>query len=124
MAERGRRIAQQHAVTPPPSRAVRPVGALVLLLASASHAAAGDKVDRALRQALQSNATGTQSVIVSVNPGCRLRIRHAIEQHGDAIRAEHAVIDALSASVHAADIEALASSACVKAVSSDATVQA
>ena len=111
-------------MTTPPSRVALTVGALVFTLVSASHAAAADKVDRALRQALQTNADGTQSVIVSVNPGCRLGIRQAIEQHGDSIRAEHSLIDAVSASVHSADIETLAKSACVKAVSSDATVRA
>jgi urease accessory protein UreF len=67
----------------------------------ASHASAADKIDSALRAALTTKAT-SQSIILSLNPGCRAIIRRALEQHGDAVRAEHDLIDALSARVHSA----------------------
>jgi hypothetical protein len=73
-----------------------------LSLAVPPLAEAGDKIDRALRDALNAGAA-TQSVIISVNPGCHAGIQ-AIEQHGD--------------------VAALAQSPCVKAVSSDAPVRA
>jgi len=94
-----------------------------LVLASTPPAYAGDKVDRALREALAIGAP-TQSVIISVNPGCRAGIRRAIEQHGDVIRSEHDLIDALSARIHTADVATLAQSSCVTAVSIDAPVHA
>ncbi len=94
-----------------------------LLLAPALPADAGAKVDRALREALATGAP-TQSVIISVNPGCRAAVRRAIEQHGDVVRSEHDVIDALSARLHSADVATLAQSSCVTAVSIDAPVHA
>src|SRR5437899_172784 len=89
--------------------------AALVLAGSISHADAADKVDRALRDALKTSAA-TQSVIISVNPGCRAGIRQAIEQHGDVVRSEHTIIDALSAQIHSADIDVFAKSSCVKAV--------
>ena len=109
-------------VTTPQTRGFCTLVALVVLFA-ASHAFAADKVDSALRAALTTNAPA-QPVIISVNPGCRPNIRQALEQHGDAIRAEHTLIDAVSARVHSSDIDALAKSACVKSVAIDATVHA
>jgi len=88
-----------------------------------SPAFAGDKVDRALRAALKTNAA-TQSVILTLNPGCRATTRRALERHGDAVRSEHEVINAIAARIHSIDIDALAQSGCVKAVSADADVHA
>lgn len=90
----------------------------------ASDSQAGpDKGDRGLRQALDTHAA-PQSVIVSVNPGCRARVRQAIEPPGDAVRSEHDLIDALAAHIPSGDVDAPASSSCVKTVSIDATVRA
>jgi serine protease AprX len=82
------------------------------------------KVDRALRRLVDGGGERTQHVIITVNPGCRAAVRDAIVRHGDTVRFEHGVIDAVSGEVHSRDVDELAKSPCVKAVAFDATVEA
>jgi subtilisin family serine protease len=51
-------------------------------------------------------------------------VRESLQNHGDAIRAEHPLINAISGEVHAGDVNALAASDCVKSIASDAIVRA
>jgi serine protease AprX len=98
--------------------------AFILVLPTVASAAPGhQKVDRALR-ALVDSGRQTQQVIVTVNPGCRAAVRTAMEIHGDRVDAEHDVVDAVAGEVHSRDVDELAKSPCVKAVSSNATVYA
>ena len=80
-----------------------------------------DKVDRALRGAIQAGAR-TQNVIISVKPGYLASVRRALEDHGDLIKADHESIGALSAEIHAGDINELARQPWVQSVSLDADV--
>ena len=82
-------------------------------------AAAKRKIDRKLRESLREGRR-TQRVIITMKPGCRASMRSALEEHGDAINGEHALIDALSAEAHSEDVEELANNACVQAVAADA----
>src|SRR5881394_3981833 len=82
------------------------------------------KVDRALRHLVDAGGQRTQQVIITVNPGCRAAVRDAMVTHGDTVRSEHGIIDAVSGEIHSRDVDELAKSPCVKAVSSDAPVEA
>jgi serine protease AprX len=81
------------------------------------------KVDRAVHAALRTGVR-TQPVIITVAPGCRASVRKTLERHGDVIRSEHSLIDALSVELHSDDVDALAAQPCVMAVSADAVVHA
>ena len=100
------------------------VSSSLLFFSSAVRAEAAQrqsKVDRALRESVQAGAA-TQTVIITVNPGCRAAVRAALENHGDVVVSEQSVIDAVTGEVHSRDVDELAKSPCVKAMSSDATV--
>jgi serine protease AprX len=88
--------------------------------AEPAHAA---KIDRGVKEAMRAGAA-TQSVIITVKPGHRAEIRQALETHGDQIRAEHPLVDALSVEIHSEDIDEVAKHPWVDAVSLDATVAA
>src|SRR5438046_563575 len=79
------------------------------------------KVDRGLRDALEKGGA-TQKVIVSVNAGCRDYVRAALQNHGDHIKSEHQLIDALAVELHSEDVAELANQNCIKALSYDAPV--
>jgi serine protease AprX len=91
--------------------------------APAAAAAPHQKIDRRLRALVDAGSTSEQ-VIVSVNPGCRAAVREAMEKHGDRVDSEHAIVDAIAGELHAKDVDELAKSPCVKAISSNATVYA
>lgn len=98
----------------------------VLLLTAAQPAAADSKsssakVDRALRDSLQSGAS-TQSVIISVKPGYRDVLRQALRQHGDVIKSEHPLIDAVAVELHSVDVDELANQPWVESVAADSFV--
>jgi hypothetical protein len=99
----------------------------VALLVAAPPAAAQDgraghnKIDRALRASLREGKR-TQRVIITVAPGCRASMLDALRRHGDVIRSEHPLIDALSAETHSEDVEEIAGHPCVQAVSADADI--
>src|SRR5687768_2519721 len=101
------------------------VTGVTLLLAPAvraqdSDAAAARKVDRSLRESLRSG--GKRDVIVTVKPGYRAEIRKALRDHGDRIRGESALVNAVNAEIHAEDVDELARHPWVEAISDDAIV--
>ncbi len=100
------------------------VGALVLSTApAAAQTEKTHKIDRALNEALKTGAP-TQRVIVTVVPGARKAIRQALEQHGDKIKFEHGLVDALSVEIHSSDIDELSRHPMVRAIASDARIVA
>ena len=102
---------------------VRAIAALVLVssTAAAQPGVSPEKIDRALRRAL-GEGRRTQNVIITLADGCRGGMLDALQRHGDKIKADHALINAIAAEAHSEDLEALAASGCVRAVSSDADV--
>src|SRR5262249_24034730 len=90
------------------------------LFASPS-SSAHTNVDDGVLASLRSGAP-TQSVIITVASGHRSEIRAALEQHGDRIRADHPLLDALSVELHSSDIAELAIHPWVQDVSLDAPV--
>jgi serine protease AprX len=96
---------------------------LTASLASAQDSNPGRKIDEAVKESLRQGGR-TQHVILIVAPGCRANMLNALRQHGDVIKAEHTLIDALSAEIHSEDAEELAKHPCVTAVAADADVVA
>jgi serine protease AprX len=92
-------------------------------LASAQDSNPGRKIDKALKESLRKGGR-TQRVIITVAPGCRANMLGALRQHGDVIKSEHPLINALSAEAHSEDVEELAKHPCVTAVAADADVYA
>jgi len=82
-----------------------------------------EKIDRGLREAIQTGAA-TQSIIITVKPGHRDEIRAALVRHGDRIRSDIPLIEAIAVDVHTADVLQLADNPSVDAVSLDAIVAA
>jgi len=95
------------------------IGSPVFAAAPATHA----NVDRGVRESLRSGAP-TQQVIITVAPGHRAEMRAALEKHGDRIKADHPLLDALSVELHSSDVAELANHPWVTAVSLDALVSA
>src|SRR3989454_5766738 len=100
----------------------------VLLLTAAQPVAADSKspnakVDRALRESLRLGAP-TQSVIISVKPGYRDTLRQALQKHGDVIKSEHPLIDAVAVELHSVDIDELANQPWIESVAADSFVYA
>ena len=79
------------------------------------------KVDRGLRAALQHGGA-TQKVIVTVNAGCRDFVRTSLQNHGDRIKSDHPLINALAVDLHSEDVSELSNHPCVKTLSYDAPV--
>jgi serine protease AprX len=90
--------------------------------ATPANAQRSQKLDRALREAMQRDATSPQRVIITVKPGMRPLLRTALKKHGDQVLVEHPSIDALTAEVHGEDVAALANDPAVRSVSLDAKV--
>ena len=91
------------------------------VLAGARHA---DRVDRAVRESIRSGAA-TQSVIITVKPGYRDALRETLLRHGDVIKSEHPLIDALAVEAPNGDVDwQLSNQPWVAAVSTDAFVYA
>ena len=94
-----------------------------LLLLGAPVVAAGQASDAKLDRALRSvKGGGKQRVIVRMKAGGRAAVREALKKHGDAVKAEHPSIEALTAEVHAEDLQALAARGDVESVALDAEV--
>ena len=64
----------------------------------------------------------TRRVIIRTAPGVRDRVKDKLRIRGQAVSAEHARIDALSAELTLDDVEALANDPEVLSVSTDAVV--
>ena len=96
--------------------------------ALATQSAAADlknahKIDRAVRASVAAGVH-TQRVIVTLASGCLAATRESLDKHGDLVRAEHPLINALSGEIHSEDVATLADSGCVKSIASDAIVRA
>lgn len=65
------------------------------------------KIDHALREAIATSSL-PQRVIIRATEDTRGAIREALQAHGDTVDGENVTIDALTAEVHAEDVEALA----------------
>src|SRR4051812_15235512 len=105
-----------------------PTGAVIVALVLASSTVFAQeahqaKIDRGLKEALRHGAA-TQSVIITVKAGYRADIRQALEKHGDRIRGEHPLIEALAVEIHSGDVEEVSKHPWVEAMSLDATVNA
>ena len=97
---------------------------MIAALAHPALAAGGDgKIDRGLRESLTHGAV-TQRVIVSVAEGCRDFVRQSLVKHGDRIKSEHPIINALAVELHSEDVAELAKHPCVKTLAFDAPVSA
>jgi hypothetical protein len=83
-----------------------------------------DKLDLHLRAALDAGADEAQRVIIRVRPGERASLRQLLANHRDSILVEHDSLDAITAVVHAGDLETLSEQQQVISVSSDAVVHA
>ncbi len=81
------------------------------------------KVDKALRRALDTGNTDRLRVIVRTKPGYREALRRSLESHGDTGVTGHEAIEAVSALVHADDVGDLAEDPSIESVSIDAVVQ-
>jgi serine protease AprX len=79
------------------------------------------KVDNGVQASLRSGVA-TQQVIITVVPGHRAEMRAALEKHGDRIKADHPLLDALSVELHTSDVNDLANHPWVLEVSLDALV--
>ncbi len=104
------------------------VAAAMIAGASAPAAGAGHspraRLDKALQRELDAGRRGEKRVIIRTRANARTAVRRALTAHGDRILAEHAEIDALTAVVHADDLESLAAQDGVVSVSTDAVVRA
>jgi hypothetical protein len=74
------------------------------------------KVDRAVRESMRAG-TATQSVIITVKPGYRDSLRESLLRHGDVIKSEHPLIDAMAVEIHSSDVDELSNQPWVAAVS-------
>jgi serine protease AprX len=83
---------------------------------------ANSKIDRALRESLDSGDRSPKRVIVTVRQGHRADIRNALSAHGDVIATESSLVNAVVAVVHSDDVEELANHPGVQSVAEDATV--
>jgi subtilisin family serine protease len=78
------------------------------------------KIDSALKSA----GSGKQRVIITVRPEGRVSLLQALQAHGDAIKREHRVVNAVTAEVHGEDVRRLAQRATVTGISVDSPVAA
>src|SRR5262245_50877733 len=77
------------------------VTALFVPATAYAQAAATDaKLDESLRESLERGCTGTQSVIVRTQPGYRQGLRNSLVAHGDIVKGEFPVLEAVAAVVH------------------------
>jgi len=110
-----------------PTRPLSFASLLVTLLVASPSAFAQpahqSKIDRGLQESLRSGAP-TQSVIITVQAGHRADIRQALEQHGDQIRGEYPLVEALAVEIHSEDVVEVANHPWVEAMSLDAIVSA
>jgi hypothetical protein len=111
-----------------PRKSLPALFAAALLLAStdavmAKAGAHNAKVDRFVQESLDAGGA-TQHVIITLRPGFRDALRKSMTEHGDSIKSEHPLIDALAVELHSGDIDEIANQPWVVAVSADAFVYA
>src|SRR5688572_13426601 len=81
------------------------------------------RLDGTLRNAVAGGERTPQRVIIRVRSGQRAAVRRMLEQHEDAVVAEHGAIEALTAVVHGDDLAHLAQNSSIVSVSTDAVVR-
>lgn len=79
------------------------------------------KVDRLLAQ---QSSSGSRRVIIRTKSGSTSVVKARLQSHGDAVHGDHQTIDALSATIHAQDVAALAADPDVESISTDARITA
>jgi serine protease AprX len=67
------------------------------------------KLDESLRESLERGCVGAQPVIIRTKPGYRQALRDSLAAHGDLVRGEFPLLDAIAADVHCDDLSMLAS---------------
>src|SRR5262245_58247797 len=82
--------------------------AISLAIPALADAQSHNKIDRALLDALAQGGSSAQPVIVTLRRGARAELRDALRRHGDRIKYEHDLIDALSVDLTAENISELA----------------
>jgi serine protease AprX len=82
------------------------------------------RLDLNLRAVVADGRDAPQRVIIRIRPGQRDVVRRALNEHGDRIVADHESLDALTATVHADDLAALAANDAILSVSTDSIVRA
>jgi len=100
--------------------------AALLVLQPAAAQAAGSrygKLDRDLQIAANKRDAGVRRVIIQTRSDAdRAALKKALQAHGDVVDADHPSLNALSVTLHAADLAALALDPTVTVVSTDAEV--
>ncbi len=82
------------------------------------------KLDNHLRASLEAGSSGPQRVIIRTRAGERSALKRRLATRGDRVLADHESINALTAIVHAEDLDSLAAEDGVLSVSTDAVVRA
>jgi len=120
----GRRLAEEDVAMSSRRLPLAAFGALLTLLFAVPAFAQGpdQKIDRRVRETLSAGAA-TQSVIITVESGYRPALRDALQRHGDRIRTEHPVLDAVAVEIHSDDIAELSRQPWIKTIASDAPVR-
>src|ERR1051326_2962661 len=95
---------------------------LATFIPASAHAADRRKLDRGVRDVLQSGTTAPQSVIIRVQSGQVAAAKALLASLGDAVETEHPNISALSARVNVNDLDALTNQGLVLSVSINARV--
>src|SRR6187200_2262421 len=81
------------------------------------------KLDRVLRQAAEAHDSRLQRVIVRVHSGQVETVAGRLSKHGDRVHTKHARLQSFTATVHGADLQALAADPDVENVSVDAVIK-
>ena len=98
--------------------------AFMVGLAVPAHAqGTAQKIDEALTESLKTGCS-TEQVIIRLKPGYRGGMKQSLRQHGDNVTAEHASIDAVTATVHCDDLKTMEGFPSVLSISKDAIVRA
>jgi serine protease AprX len=79
------------------------------------------KLDDALRT---TSGAAQQSVIITVKPGAKAGVKKRLANHGIAVKKDHGIVHAITVSVNAVGLAALASDPDVEHISTDADVSA
>jgi len=82
------------------------------------------KIDQALVDSSGPRSVGSRRVIIRTKPGAALEVRKKLEARGDRVLTDHKLVHALTATVRAQDLAALAANPDIQSISIDAPVSA
>ena len=103
--------------------AVLALGAIGLLVPGIAYAQSpSSKFDDSLRGSIASGCTGTKSVIIRTKPGSRETLRKSLMAQGRRVKGEFPGLDAITAEVSCADLDALAAFRETASISDNAKV--